>query len=128
MQWTGVRQPQGVGFLRSTLFAVIVTQFCTGTIALGVFLFSSGQTANSIQNRILELEKAVATNISIAKRMDDQGTNFSHYNIANDKDKIADIYLRLANDERSIDKINVMDEKITRIDKSVDDIHSSMKR
>jgi hypothetical protein len=126
MQWTGMRQPQGVGFFRSTLFAVVLTQVITGVTALGVFLFTSGQTSNSIQARITELEKAVAANIAVAKRMDDQGTNFSHYNIANDKDKIADIYARIGVDELAISKINVMDEKITRIDTAVGKIQDNL--
>jgi imidazole glycerol phosphate synthase subunit HisF len=58
--------------------------------------------------------------------MDEQGTNFSHYNIANDKDKIADIYSRIGVDELAISKINVMDEKITRIDTAVGKIQDNL--
>jgi hypothetical protein len=115
-QWTGMRSPSnGTNFLRSNLFIFLLGQIATATIGLAVFLIAYGTQ----QEQSRQMAKEIGELKGITSRMDDKGTNFSHYGI---------MEARLSINEEQVKKIDVMNEKITRIDKTVEEIRNNTRK
>lgn len=123
--WSGLRSStNGTSFLRSNLFIFLLGQIATAIVGIAILLTTYGaqQERNSqIANRIGGLE-------ATTNRMDEKGTNFSHYGIASDVQRMDRLELRIAANEEQTKRIAVMDEKLTRIDKTVDEIRNNTNR
>ena len=112
--WSGARSTiNGVGFLKSNLFIFLLGQIVMMLFWLGGFAVTYGQNSQK------QTEYAVwrgQTDAAI-KRMDDQGSNASYYGQKALNDRLNGEDSRLNEVEKQTKKIDVMDEKITRIDK-----------
>jgi hypothetical protein len=124
-QWTGMRSPSnGTNFLRSNLFIFLLGQIATATIGLAVFLIAYGTQ----QEQSRQMAKEIGELKGITSRMDDKGTNFSHYGITAEMSRMDRIEARLSINEEQVKKIDVMNEKITRIDKTVEEIRNNTRK
>src|SRR5205823_5503040 len=111
--WSGLRSSvNGTTFVRSGFFIFLLGQVSLAAVGLATFLITVG----GLSERFLQLSNHVAAQDVLISRMDKEGTTFSHFGIASDRDKLSSLEVRLTADESSIKKIDVMDEKITRID------------
>jgi hypothetical protein len=124
-QWTGMRSPtNGTNFLRSNFFIFLLGQIVTAAIGLGIFLIAYGGQQEQFRQMIRSIGALEATTL----RMDEKGTNFSHYGIAADVSRMDRLEQRLGINEEQVKKIDVMNEKLTRIDKTVDEIRNNTRK
>lgn len=124
--WSGPKHSTngGTSFVKSNLFIFILGQALTCLVGLAIFLTTYGAQ----QERNVQLASRLTLQEALTARMDERGTNFSHYNIASDGTRLDKLELRITASEEQIKRIAVMDEKLTRIDKSVDEIKNTMAR
>ena len=121
--WTGVKTPtNGTTFIKSNLFVFLLGQLSLGLIGIAGFAVTYGQNTQ----KFIDLNNRVTAAETLAKRMDDSGTNFSHYNIQSADKRLTSLEIRISANEEQTKRIAVMDEKITRIDKTVDEIRMNV--
>ncbi|SRR6266446_7204983 len=125
-QWTGVKAQHGNGtiFVRSNLFVFLLGQISLALIGLAGFAVTYGQNTQ----KFIELSNRVGGTEAVAKRMDENGTNFSHYNIISEGQRLASLEARANANEEQVKRIAVIDEKVSRIDKTVDEIRLTLTR
>ena len=111
-------QPIKNGFLRSNLFMFLLGQVLAVLAAYGVFSFTWGQ----ISQEAIEMRKWKVEVTATIKRMDEEGTNASKYSIKSDNATLNELESRLKAVEGDVRKIDVMAEKISRIDDTLKDI------
>jgi hypothetical protein len=112
------QQPVKNGFFRSNLFMFLLGQVLAVVAAFGVFSFTWGQ----ISQEAIEMRKWKSDVTSTIKRMDDEGTNASKYSIKADTAQLNQLESRLKAVEGDDRKIDVMAEKINRIDETLKEI------
>src|SRR5213075_163329 len=80
-QWTGFKSSvNGTTFLRSGLFVFLMGQCSLAAVGLAVFFITIG----GLSERFLQLTNRTSAIEAIQSRMDEKGTNFSHYGIQAD--------------------------------------------
>lgn len=124
--WSGPKHSTngGTTFVKSNLFIFMLGQTLTCIVGLAMFLTAYGAQ----QERNVQLANRIAAQEAVTARMDERGTNFSHYGIITDGNRLDKMEARESASEEQIKRIAVMDEKLTRIDKSVDEIKNTMAR
>jgi hypothetical protein len=124
--WSGPKHSTngGTSFVKSNLFIFALGQALTCGIGLAVFLITYGAE----QERDVSLAKRITAQEALTARMDEKGTNFSHYGILMDQARLDKVESQESASGEQIKRIAVMDEKLTRIDKSVDEIKNTMAR
>lgn len=124
--WSGPKHSTngGTTFAKSNLFIFILGQALTCIVGLAMFLTTYGAQ----QERNAQLANRISAQEAMTSRMDERGTNFSHYGIIMDGSRLDKMELRATASEEQIKRIAVMDEKLTRIDKAVDEIKNTMAR
>src|SRR6266404_810083 len=115
-QWSGVRSSvNGSGFLKSNLFVFLLGQFFMFAFWIITFAVTYGQ--NTEKN--LQMSAWVGRLDSTVKRMDDSGTNFSHYGLAADQTRLTADEIRIHETEEQVKQIPVLIEKVSRVDENV---------
>jgi hypothetical protein len=120
--WSPYRtQINGTSFFRSNMFV-----FLTGQLIL-LCLFVASQLITKGQNdqKFTDLSLRVGAVEAVQHRMDENGTNFSHYNLAGEDKRLQSIEARMLDLENRTAKIDVMAEKISRIDDTLKEMRAS---
>ncbi|SRR6266705_1898372 len=122
--WTGTRSVNGTHFLRSNLFIFLLGQI----VMLSFWAITFASTYGQNSQKFLDLATRVASVESNQTRMDEHGTNASKYGLQADQTRFNIDEARLTEVEKSAKKIDVMDERLGRIDEAVRDIRANMTR
>jgi hypothetical protein len=114
--WTGLRSStNGTTFFKSNFGVFIAGQLVTVVAGVALFLITYGgftERQRQIGERVARLEETT-------QRMDREGTNASKYGIKEELNAIQSNTSRIARLEEQSAKIDVMAEKIARIDDTV---------
>lgn len=124
-QWSGIRTTNGAStFLKSNLFVFLLGQFFMFLFWVVGFAVTYGQNTEKNIQMSAWLGRLEAT----IKRMDDQGTNYSHYGLIADHASIDSFEKRLKEQEEQTKQIGVMIEKINRIDENVKQLQVQVRK
>jgi hypothetical protein len=121
--WSGIRHPNGTSFLKSNLFIFLLGQGVMFAFWVTGFAVTYGQNTQ----KFLELTDKVSVLQATTKRMDESGTNFSHYGIESERAQAIKMEARLHEVEDQTRQIAVMSEKINRIDENLKELRSRPK-
>lgn len=120
--WTGLRNG-GVNFFKSNLFIFLCGQF----LAFVCWLLIVAQVYGRIFQKFDDMVKwQSAVDVRI-ERMDTQGTNASKWAITEEEKKIDDDTRAIRDLQEQNRKIDVMGEKIARIDDSIKELKTAHK-
>lgn len=122
--WTPARQVNGGKFIASNFFIFLCGQLVTFLIGVGIFFVAYGRQAQ----RFEDLSDRVARLEASARRMDDSGTNYSHYHLESELGILTQNSNRIGKVEDYVNRIGVMDEKITRIEGDIKDIKANLRK
>lgn len=115
--WSSVRTAgsNGGAFLKSNLFVFLLGQFIMFLFWVVGFAVTYGQ--NTEKN--LQMSNWIGRLDATSKRMDEQGTNFSHYGLQADQGRLNTFESRLHEQEEQSKQIPVIVEKVNRIDENI---------
>jgi hypothetical protein len=109
------------GFFQSNLFIFLLGQFCMFVFWLLGFAVTYGET----QQKNKELDQWRGQIEIAIRRMDDQGTNYSHYTLQSDHNIIQSNSQRIEKLESAIGQLPVMNERVTRLTEEVRSYHET---
>jgi hypothetical protein len=118
-----VRESHGriSGFFQSNLFIFLLGQFCMFVFWLLGFAVTYGET----QQKNKELDQWRGQIENSIRRMDEQGTNYSHYTLQSDHNSITSNTQRIERIETAVGQLPVMNERVTRLTEEVRAYHDT---